>query len=109
MSIGKASAIAAVLLAAIASVAILSHQGPASIQPLELQQAITIPFRFVALGDTRFTDSTDPNVANGAVRRAIVQAVAEQKPAFISFGGDIVYRGDHAGDWGVWDSETGAW
>lgn len=109
MSIRKVLTIAAILLVAVASVAILVHDVPGPVSPLELQQPIAIPFRFVALGDTRFTDSTDPEVANGAVRRAIVQAVAEQKPAFISFGGDIVYRGDHAGDWGVWDSETSAW
>lgn len=108
-NIPKALPIAVVLLIAVAAVAILARDAPAPTQPLELQQAIAVPFRFVALGDTRFTDSTDPEVANGAVRRAIVQAVAEQKPAFISFGGDIVYRGDHAGDWGVWDSETSAW
>lgn len=108
-SIRKALPIAAVLLIAVASVAIVTHDVPAPTQPFELQQPIAIPFRFVALGDTRFTDSTDQEVANGPVRRAIVQAIAEQKPAFISFGGDIVYRGDHAGDWAVWDSETSAW
>jgi acid phosphatase type 7 len=108
-NIPKALAITTILLIAVVSVAILAHNAPAPSQPLELQQSIAIPFRFVALGDTRFTDSTDPQVSNGAVRRAIVQAIAEQKPALISFGGDIVYRGDHAGDWQVWDSETSAW
>lgn len=108
-SIRKALPIAAVLLIAVASVAFLAHDVPAATPPPELQQPIEIPFRFVALGDTRFTDSADAEVSNGAVRRAIVQAIAGQKPAFISFGGDIVYRGDHAGDWEVWDSETSAW
>ena len=107
--IRKAISLAAVLLVAVAAVAILSHNAPVPTQPLELQQSIAIPFRFVALGDTRFTDSTDPEVTNAPVRRAIVKAIAEQKPAFISFGGDIVYRGDHAGDWAIWDSETSAW
>lgn len=108
-SIRKSLPIAAVGLIAVASIAILARDTPAPTQPLELQQQIAIPFRFVALGDTRFTDSPDPEVANGPIRRAIVQAIAEQKPAFISFGGDIVYRGDHSGDWAVWDSETSAW
>lgn len=109
MHLRKALSIAAVLLITITALAILNHDAAAPIQPLELQQSIELPFRFVALGDTRFTDSTDPEVSNGAVRRAIVQAIAEQKPALISFGGDLVYRGDHAGDWEVWDSETAAW
>lgn len=109
ISLRNVLSIAAVLLITMAAVAILNHDATAPVQPLALQQPIAIPFRFVALGDTRFTDSTDSNVSNGAVRRAIVQAIAEQKPAFISFDGDIVYRGDHSGDWGVWDSETAAW
>ena len=108
-SIRKVLPIAVVLLIAVASFAFLAHDSPAPTRPLELQQSIAIPFHFVVLGDTRFTNSTDPDVANGPVRRAIVQAIAEQKPAFISFSGDIVYRGDHAGDWGIWDSETSAW
>ncbi len=101
--------IAAVLVIAIASVAILTRDVPAPSQPLELCPPIAVPFRFVALGDTRFTQSTDPEVSNGDIRRAIVHAVAEERPAFISFDGDIVYRGDHPGDWRVWDEETSVW
>ena len=107
----KLSAIVAVVLVAIASVAFLAHrstEAPAN-PPLAIEQPVTLPFRFVALGDTRFTEVKNPEVSNGEIRRAIVQAVAEQKPAFISFGGDIVYRGDKPGDWSVWDSETAAW
>lgn len=100
---------AAVLLAAIAAFAILNRDTAAPSEPLEIQQQISVPFRFVVLGDARFTASTDPEVSNGAIRRAIVQAVAEQKPALIAFGGDLVYRGNEAGDWKVWDSETAAW
>lgn len=109
MNLRRTLPIAAVMLVAIASVAVLNRDAPAPSQPLEIQQQISIPFRFVALGDARFTDSADPRVSNGAVRRAIVQAVAERKPAFISFSGDIVYRGNEVGDWNVWDSETSAW
>lgn len=101
--------VSAVLIVAICSASLLRRAAPSLTQGLELQQQITVPFRFVALGDTRFTDSPDPEVSNGAIRRAIVQAVAQEKPAFISFGGDIVYRGDDAGDWKVWDSETSSW
>ena len=56
--ISKALPIAAILLIAVAAVAILAHDAPAPTQPLELQQSIAIPFSFVALGDTRFTEKT---------------------------------------------------
>ncbi len=44
-----------------------------------------------------------------SVRQALVQAIAEVNPAFISFGGDIVYNGYDVNDWKVWDSETSIW
>jgi hypothetical protein len=43
------------------------------------------------------------------VRQALVQAIAQTNPAFISFGGDIVYNGYDKNDWKVWDSETAVW
>jgi len=43
------------------------------------------------------------------VRQALVQAVAQTNPAFISFGGDLVYNGYDKNDWKVWDSETAVW
>jgi acid phosphatase type 7 len=110
LSIRRVLPIAAVLIVAICSASLLKRAAlPPPVQPLELQQSVNVPFRFAAMGDTRFTESTNPDVANGPVRRAIVRAVAQEKPAFVSFGGDIVYRGDNAGDWSVWDSETSAW
>ena len=93
----------------IASVALFTSRADEPVKPLQLQQQVTLPFQFVALGDSRFTASTDPQVANAAIRRALVNAIAKVKPAFISFGGDIVYRGDHADDWQDWDSETSPW
>jgi len=77
--------------------------------PLELQQQVSLPFRFVAFGDTRFTDSQNRAAANATIRQAIVRAISETNPAFISIAGDIVYRGDEAGDWEDWDSETSSW
>jgi 3',5'-cyclic AMP phosphodiesterase CpdA len=63
----------------------------------------------VAFGDTRFTDPGNTEAANAAVRQALVSAIAETRPAFVSIGGDIVYNGSQAGDWQVWDSETKHW
>ena len=87
-----------------------SHsQMPPQTQPVALQLQVSTPFRFVAYGDSRFHDPKDTEAANPAVRQALVQAIAEIKPAFISFSGDIVYNGYDANDWKVWDSETSIW
>ena len=76
---------------------------------VDLQLEVKTPFRFVAYGDTRFHDPKDTEAANPAVRVALVQAIADVNPAFICFTGDIVYNGNDANDWKVWDSETSIW
>ena len=76
---------------------------------VDLQARVSVPFRFVAYGDTRFHDPHDTDAANPAVRVALVQAIAEVNPAFICFTGDIVYNGYDNNDWKVWDSETAVW
>ena len=81
----------------------------AQTQPVELHSQTRTPFRFVVYGDTRFTDPANTKAASPPVRRALVQAIAEADPAFISVGGDIAYNGDDRNDWKVWDSETEAW
>ncbi len=75
----------------------------------DLQAKVTVPFRFVAYGDTRFHDPKDTEAANPPVRLALVQAIAGLSPAFICFTGDIVYNGYDTKDWEVWDSETSVW
>jgi 3',5'-cyclic AMP phosphodiesterase CpdA len=77
--------------------------------PVELQQQVSVPFRFAICGDTRFTDPHDTDAANPEVRRALVKAIAEAHPDFISVVGDISYNGDDPNDWKVWDSETRMW
>ena len=77
--------------------------------PVALQLQVSTPFRFVAYGDSRFHDPKDTEAANPAARQALVQAIAEANPAFISFGGDIVYNGYDVNDWKVWDNETTVW
>jgi 3',5'-cyclic AMP phosphodiesterase CpdA len=75
----------------------------------DLQLKVSTPFRFVAYGDSRFHDPKDTDAANPPVRIALVRAVAAANPAFICFTGDLVYNGDDADDWKVWDSETSVW
>jgi Icc-related predicted phosphoesterase len=81
----------------------------AQTHPVELQAQIKLPFRFVAYGDTRFTDPKNTGAANPSVRQALVQAIADAHPAFISIGGDIAYNGNDVNDWKIWDKETAAW
>lgn len=78
-------------------------------QPVDLQSKISVPFRFVAYGDTRFTDPSDTKASNPAVRRALVEAIDAAHPAFISIGGDIAYNGHDPNDWKTWDEETSVW
>ena len=101
--------LAAILVLVTAFRVTRAHNAPSPNTPSELRQEVSVPFRFVAFGDTRFTHSSSSRVANSEIRQAIVRAIAKIKPSFISIGGDIVYRGDDANDWAVWDSETSAW
>jgi Icc-related predicted phosphoesterase len=80
----------------------------AQTQPVDLQASVSTPFRFIAYGDTRFTDPKDTEASNPDVRHALVRAIADAHPAFISIGGDISYKAD-ASDWKVWDTETAVW
>ena len=81
----------------------------APVAPVDLHLDVKTPFRFVAYGDSRFHDPKDTEAANPPVRVALVQKIAEVQPAFISFGGDIVYNGNDGDDWKVWDTETSIW
>lgn len=90
-------------------IAIAASASLAQTQPVELQPKISLPFRFAAYGDTRFTDPKNTDASNPTARQALVQAIADAHPAFISIGGDIAYNGDDANDWKTWDKETAAW
>jgi acid phosphatase type 7 len=81
----------------------------AQTQPVELHPQISLPFRFVAYGDTRFTDPKNTEAANPSVRQTLVQAIADAHPTFISIGGDIAYNGYDVNDWKTWDKETAVW
>jgi len=77
--------------------------------PVEVGLSVKAPFRFVAYGDTRFTNPADTGAADDAVRVALVNAIADAHPAFISIGGDLVYNGYDLNDWKIWDTETEPW
>jgi acid phosphatase type 7 len=86
-----------------------SKKSNAQTPAVDLKLDVKTPFRFVAYGDTRFHDPTDFEAANPPVRIALVKAIADVNPAFVCFTGDIVYNGNDASDWKVWDTETSIW
>src|SRR5581483_4049348 len=77
--------------------------------PVDIGVSVKPPLRFVAFGDTRFTDPKNVDAASPQVRQAMVKAIADEHPAFISIGGDIVYRGGDGDDWRIYDDETALW
>lgn len=90
-------------------ITVFLHTAFSQTPPIEWQIPVQRSFRFVAYGDTRFTDPNDTEASNPEARRALVQAIADTHPAFISIGGDISYRGANPNDWTVWDTETAVW
>jgi Icc-related predicted phosphoesterase len=78
-------------------------------QAREITLGLQTPFRFVAYGDTRFTNPKKKNVSDPVARRALVEAITGAYPAFISIGGDLVHKGDSAEDWKIWSEETAPW
>src|ERR1017187_7416974 len=83
--------IAALILSCIACSRSRS-QAPPPAGPVELQLQVSLPFHFVAYGDSRFHDPKDTEAANPPARQALVQAIAETNPAFISLTGDKIGR-----------------
>jgi acid phosphatase type 7 len=83
--------------------------GNANAAPAALNVNVSVPFRFVAYGDTRFHNPADTEAANPAVRVALVRAIAGAHPSFICFTGDIVYNGHDENDWKIFDTETRVW
>jgi len=110
MKLCQRLAVALALLVSVACSRSHSQMQPAETStPVDLQLQVSVPFRFVAYGDTRFTDPHDTEASNPSVRRTLVQAIADVHPAFISIGGDISYNGYNPNDWKIWDSETSVW
>ena len=81
----------------------------AQTQPVDLHLTESSRVHFVAYGDTRFTDPANTKAANPEVRRELVKAIANVRPDFVTFGGDITYNGNEANDWLVYESETAIW
>jgi acid phosphatase type 7 len=61
--------------------------------------------KFVAYGDIRFTSRWLREVSQPAARRALVKAIAGEKPDLVLISGDIPFRGAVASDWNVYENE----
>lgn len=97
------------ILVASILLSVASLQAFAQSLPAELKLSLQNPFHFVAYGDTRFTNPSDTNAADPKARLALVHAIANAKPAFVTIGGDIAYNGNKSEDWNVYDEETSVW
>ncbi len=78
-------------------------------QPDFTLQPPAYPFRFAVYGDIRFTDPANTRDTNPAVRRALVNKIADEHPAFVVINGDLVLKGADPADWKVFDRETQPW
>jgi acid phosphatase type 7 len=111
--LSQRSSFAGTLLVPCLTIALFGLTGctnkPTESKPVDLKLNVSVPFRFVAYGDTRFHDPNDTEAANPAVRVTLVQAIAAANPAFVCFTGDIVYNGNDIYDWKTWDNETAIW
>jgi acid phosphatase type 7 len=60
----------------------------------------------IVYGDVRFTNPDNHRVSNAAMRQEIVRKIADEKPDFVAFTGDVVLAGDNPNDWEVYRRET---
>jgi acid phosphatase type 7 len=96
-------------LTGILCVVLVAINAAAQTRPLEINVRLRTPFRFVAYGDTRFTDPGNTKDTNPQVRQELVRAIAAAHPAFITFGSDIPLNGFSVDDWKIYDQETATW
>ena len=95
------------LLVIVSFAAVITAQTVAP--PVEIKAQRHAPVRFTVYGDTRFTDPANTKDANSEVRQTLVRAIAEARPDFIVFDGDIALNGNSPDDWQVYDQETAVW
>ena len=78
-------------------------------EPAALKLRVKTPFTFVAYGDLRETTPANTKDSDPVRRQALIDAIAQLKPAFILVSGDLPLRGDNPADWAQWDKETEPW
>jgi len=66
-------------------------------------------FSFVVFGDLRTAPVSNTKDTDPASRKAIIDAITKEKPAFVAVTGDLVLQGGNDDDWAEWDKETEEW
>ena len=77
--------------------------------PVEFTLRVETPFVFAAFGDLRVTELSNHSASDPERRQAIIQAIADLNPAFITVSGDLVLSGGNEADWQEWEKETADW
>src|SRR5438067_963888 len=72
-------------------------------------QPAQYPFKFVVYGDLRTTDPSNTKDTDPVRRKALINKIADERPAFVGVTGDLVLTGSNASDWAEWDRETKSW
>jgi Icc-related predicted phosphoesterase len=85
---------------------LISEPGPSFIVS---QSELAKTVKIIVYGDQRFTDPTNTKVTNPAVRRMLVEKIAEEHPNAVLMNGDVPYSGDDINDYAVYKSETEIW
>ncbi|MGA7856567.1 MAG: metallophosphoesterase [Terracidiphilus sp.] len=67
------------------------------------------PIRFVAYGDTRFTNPAVTRGTDPHVRKWLAERVAQEHPAVLLLTGDTPFTGASAVDWKDFQDETESW
>lgn len=83
-------------------------EGVAEAPRFNVAAASNGPLTFVVFGDTRFT-ARGGDIVNPHARRALVRKIADENPAAVLIGGDLVYEGGNADDYEVYHGETAEW
>ena len=63
----------------------------------------------IVYGDMRFHDPGNTTVANPSARKALVERIAEEKPAAVQLTGDVPYHGGDAADYANYKVESATW
>jgi hypothetical protein len=85
---------------------LISEPGPSFVVP---QGELADGTKIIVYGDQRFTDPANTKVTNPAIRRLLVEKIAEEHPNAVLMNGDVPYSGDDSNDYAIYKSETEIW
>jgi predicted MPP superfamily phosphohydrolase len=93
----------------IAAVVVATAARPEGGAPSLNFQPSQYPFKFVVYGDLRTTDPSNTKDTDPVRRKALIDKIADEQPAFVGVTGDLVLNGSNSNDWAEWDRETKPW